>query len=60
MAAKFPPSLFCDVEKGPFRAFSRADAVDVLEIDMNSLDPVGVYSYGFALSSSGVSRSLSE
>jgi hypothetical protein len=39
MDAKFPPFLFYDVEKGAFRAFSRADAVDVYETGMNVSGP---------------------
>lgn len=31
MAAKFLPSLFCDVEKGLIKAFSGVYAVDALQ-----------------------------
>ena len=46
MAAKFLPSLFCDVDKGLNGAFFRGDAVDAAARVANALDAFPFYSYG--------------
>ena len=48
MGVKFPPSLFCDVDKGVISTLFRDDAVDAGVCAANALDAFRFYGYGLS------------